>query len=926
MKQPSLLRRTGLILALPLLLVLFWSPPSLADAIDGLANLLEKVEDAGVPPNWLPIKSGDIRASKGLIVCLDNAGNDVAVANCINDYENTPIGSSLSGQAGIPSWVFDLLELYISYREGDYWGVVKYLGKAAMCVVAQVMTGGAVDVCGLIEDLVKVAEELLDAAKAVAKFFQSVGEGAWEAAKAVGCSLGLGGCGESSPPEQIAYAWVFQPKVGQGLTAMEAINPAGFYALKQQLEQNALHAPPVWSIAGIPNWVYTNGLPKSAVDIASHIFTDAVDAQWTKHIVQDVLAQLGSKRSQYNNANQVTASANVVSGLNKSSASAVASDVIKQCADSFSYDPTFAHVDRWIQTHSSEATKIKALTHKQWCDAIFWKGNKSQFAQHFYDYLKTHGCSVVNEKLKCSTITSYNNCSALMQSVGQNSSCLPSGTMGSEVAKAVRDALIAKGSKYPCTVSGKLKLATKTHLVCSRPTLQHHCKETYKTLYPNLPQDLLSCDLKMDSNYAALEKAVKTKVNQLNSLSGMPVIGPSQYDPLVILAASSSVVAAVQSLPNQDFGFGPPSTSKGFEYHLLGSIPKLIDGVDTPLLMYEHQFDKNFPVEKKNPFEKKLDLINPIINPVINQGDVEKLPDTVAANPLAAGIANGQKLPQQQNGMQNRGGFVPQQSVQSLGNMQQIPITAPQLPGPDGGGSLPQQKIMQGELPKDSRQKGGFVPQRAGPGMGNLKQVPITKTFIPGQEVNSGLANQKALHGSLPTDTKNTMPSLPRTNTPTPTLRGGTIAQPTVTIWLGGRQWNWGDRIILPDQQATAISNGLCSFELRQQWSGSGLTTEHVSRRLWQAIPTGATAHRSAEQLIPGGIELVDRLLLKPGQNRLTLLANSTSMPSMRPLQIEVTGSCRPAGRLGLPKNEATDETATPQPMRPAPRLQLPSR
>ncbi|TVO77843.1 hypothetical protein [Sedimenticola selenatireducens] len=888
MKQRLISRRHNLLLILPLLLMLFWVPPSQADAIDGLANLLEKVEDAGVPPNWLPIKSGDIRASKGLIVCLDNAGNDIAVAHCIDDYQNTPIGSELSGQAGIPSWVFDLLELYISYREGDYWGVVKYLGKAAICIVAQVMTGGAVDVCGLIEDLIKVAEELLDAAKAVAQFFTSLGEGAWEAAKDIGCSLGLGGCGKSSPPEQIAYAWVFQPRVGQGLTAIEATDPSGLYTLRQQLEQNALHAPPIWSIVGIPSTVYANGLPKGAVDIASQVFTKAVDAQWTKHMVVEVLGKLATKRSQYNTPSKVTTSAQVVAGLSKSSPSAVASEVIKRCSDDFVYASEFAHVDRWIMGHKSEADKVKALTHQQWCGAVFWKGNKSVFAQRFHDYLKANGCSLVNNKLYCSSVSSYNNCSALMKSVDQEGLCKISSAAGNEIAKSVRDALISKGSKYPCEIKGSLKFSSSKRLICSRPTLQASCKETYKSLYPDYPANLLSCELKMDSDYSALLTAVNQKVAQLNSQMGSGILGGSAKDPLVILASSSGVVAAVQSLPNQDFGFGPPSTSKAFDYQLFGGVPKHIDGVNTPLLMFEMTFNKDLPIEKKNPLESKLELVNPKINPTPFEN-------------------------QKGNAMQElKGGVL---------------STSPSMGGFAGGQSLPQQKALSGPLPGGTRQSGGFAPQTAAPNIDHLQQAPMAAAPAPTLG-GIQLPEQKTLSGPSPESQNSTNGLAPRVGRlpPTSGTRGTTSTQ--VTVLLAGRQWRHGDAIILSDQQAVSKENGLCNFELRQQWLNPEATPVAMSQRRWHVAPAGGTAQRVSEHAIRGGIELVDRIALPPGQNRLTLSYAAPAANAMKPLLIQVTGNCRPAGRLGLPTKEESGETANPAPRPTAPtsRLRLPTR
>jgi hypothetical protein len=237
----------GLLVLLVAGLLLAWAPAARADVLDDFAWLLDKLDQVSANP--LPVSGGDITASKGLFACLDKASSDTQTIGCIDSFKNTPLGQKATGAAGIPSWFWDLIDLYVAFRTDDYWGVVSNVGEAGLCIVAQVMAAGAVDVCGVIQELVELAKEVLDAGKAVAKFFQSVGEGAWELAKDVGCSLGVGGCGGSSPPEQRAYAWVFAPKVADGLAARKDLDPLKFGALRQQLEQNALAKPAKLSLS-----------------------------------------------------------------------------------------------------------------------------------------------------------------------------------------------------------------------------------------------------------------------------------------------------------------------------------------------------------------------------------------------------------------------------------------------------------------------------------------------------------------------------------------------------------------------------------------------------------------------------------------------------------------------------------------------------
>ncbi|MCW8890801.1 MAG: hypothetical protein OQL20_09110, partial [Sedimenticola sp.] len=550
----------------------------------------------------------------------------------------------------------------------------------------------------------------------------------------------------------------------------------------------------------------------------------------------------------------------------------------------------FAHVDRWITSHKAEADKVKALTHQQWCGAVFWKGNKSLFAQRFHDYLKANGCSLVNNKLYCGSVSSYNNCSALMKSVAQEGQCKISSAAGNEIAQSVRDALITKGSKYPCEIKGGLKLASSTRLVCSRPTLQASCKAIYKSLYPDYPANLLSCDLKMDSDYSALLKVVKQKVAQLNSQLGPGMLGESTKDPLVILASSSGIVAAVQSIPNQDFGFGPPSTGKAFDYQLFGGIPKHIDGVNTPLLIYEMTFNKDLPIEKKNPLESKLELVNPKINPT--PFDNQHGPAT-------------QEL---------KGGLL-SQSPSTVG-------------GFAGGQNIPQQKVLSGQLPGGTRQSGGFAPKAAAPQMDHLQQAPMAVTPSPALGGGIQLPEQKVLSGAPPTTRSSSNGLAPRIGRLPPSSNTMTPANNPVILFLGGRQWRSTDVIIVSDRQSTRMENGLCHYELKQQWLNSDTTPGAVSQRRWHVTPASGTAQRVAEQSIPGGVELIDKITLPPGQSRLTLSTTAAGSTRMKPLQIQVTGSCRPVGRLGLPSREVTNEENSPQPQptAPASRFRLPAR
>lgn len=285
-----------------------------ADGIDDFVGFYADLEYYAKEANVsLPFTSEQLDEAKNFIKCLDNAGdNDVEIALCIDGFKDTSTGSAISLKSEIPSWVWDLLDCYIYYRTGDWWSLGYKLGEAAVCVVLQVATGGAADICGILEELVKLASAVWDAAKAIGQFFASVGEAAYETVKDVGCALGLGGCddGPDTPPEAWVYSLVFANRLGEGLAARKAYDSGGltnpsFDNFVSLLKQNALHKPePILSVPPPPDvWgfrdaVYSMFTP-GAVNKAAEIYTLNVNIQWTNDIAQNVLQARSQKLSGY---------------------------------------------------------------------------------------------------------------------------------------------------------------------------------------------------------------------------------------------------------------------------------------------------------------------------------------------------------------------------------------------------------------------------------------------------------------------------------------------------------------------------------------------------------------------------------------------------------------------------------------------------
>lgn len=423
---------------LTLLLVLAgWAaapqPARAGDLIDKFAWVLDQV------PGVFPVSGDDIRNSRGLFQDLSNVNSDTDVLKVVEKYKDTPIGKqATSGVGGVPGWFWDLIDTYVAFRTGDFWGVVGHLGKAAICIVAQVMTGGAVDVCGLIEELVKLGQALLDVANAVGEFFASVGQGAWEAAKDIGCSLGLGGCGESSPPEQRAYAWVFAPGIPAGLTARKALDPQAFGTFRKMLEADASAKPANLHIQ-VPDWLkeyYSAGV----VSTASAIYANTVDAQWTADIAKNVLPDLAAKRSQYDNPQQVAFVAQKAAAeYTKNPKTWPYTYVQNICAEDFSKGFGFAHVDRWITMFPDKAKGLGDVkTNAQWCLGSFWAKNKEKFGQSFRTYAQTHFCPLFGQTLMCQTLAMYESCTGLLGTVGMKDQCgVNVAAMGKDAAEKI---------------------------------------------------------------------------------------------------------------------------------------------------------------------------------------------------------------------------------------------------------------------------------------------------------------------------------------------------------------------------------------------------------------------------------------------------------------------------------------------------------
>lgn len=384
-----------------------WLPPAQADVLDKFADFLDALGPANLYKNQ-GITGQSIRDSKGVFTCLEKSSNDsndidIDTGKCIDKYASTPVGQKLSN--GIPSWVWDLLEAYIAFREKDFWYFAEKLGLAVMCGVAQFFT--EVDVCGLVKDLEETGKALLDAAKAAAEFFKDLGEGAVNVIKSAGCTFTFGkwGCDDSGPPpkpkSQVIYEKIFAPKVlPDGLIAIESEDLWAFDKLSKQLQAQAK----------------AKGYSDGDIFTASEIFNKTVDAQWTADIVKNVLKDLAAERNNFNIAGRINQAADYAWDRYKKKKSSPWASIPLFCNERF-VTLGFSHVTRWVNAHLDLAKKASALTNYQWCEKVFWEGNKPKFAPYFKD--KYHMESIC-PGLECSSKSDLQFCQQFMGSVGLN--------------------------------------------------------------------------------------------------------------------------------------------------------------------------------------------------------------------------------------------------------------------------------------------------------------------------------------------------------------------------------------------------------------------------------------------------------------------------------------------------------------------------
>ncbi len=870
--------RNGLIYSLVVSFCLI-STPFKANAVDfnDFLSFMEELE-AKAPPGAtqnLPFNSQQVRAVQGIIGCMEDSGNDIDVAICVDQFHDTDLGQQASSEADIPSWAWDILDAYIMYRTGDYWGLAQKLGEAVACVVIQILVGG-VDVCGLLEELVKIAQDLWDAAKAVAQFIASVGGAVWDGIKDVGCSLGLGGCDDSppTPPEVWIYTYIFDTKLGEGLAARKSMDNLAFTNLVDQLKANAASKPPVYSTPIPPDpfgafkQIIENACANSgAVDRAAKVFISAVNTQWTSDLGNNVLPERANRFAQYNNKNNAQFLTN---GAIQTYTGGQSWDpkgfIVNKCSTKFGYEYMYLHIDRWrlmANTLGQQAIDLKDAVqgNVDMCNS-FWSQRRNDIAEYVYNHVKSQYCASHGDTLMCGGIDDYRACSALLKPFGDEEKCsINTYVAGKEAAQKVYQEAMKMGSSLPpwLTMPPPVSAGVSSQpytLIGHRPTHAYYCQSIYDNLYGDIPKKLVSCAQKPDAAYLQLVTAVKNAVDEMNQTVAYNGLQAGLfYDPLAVLAATPSLVHELMDTNKKDFGFKPPS-KPGFDYSI-SAFPKSLDGLSTPMIFYDlageiekHMKEKAATLTEVN-IEEKIDPLGPITDKISGIDEVTRLTAPIADKSNRATLSKASTIKQ-----------VSTQSIsaQTIGGQQH-----------QNG----QQHTMSGTLPENS------TLQKPSQTFSTTAKLDTTKSNITTQLADLQVTN---------------------------------------TLKINGKKASWNKTVTLDGSSLKHSSGGRCQVPVFFSIKNGGTVGSSVNQFEWKRI----SAPQILAPLAPGQTKSINTTLLLPaGKHQIELLLDklkqvqeSDEENNVGVVRLQINGSCSQQSKLKSPASKSSKKPGTILPIK----------
>ncbi|WP_457577113.1 hypothetical protein [Desulfomarina sp.] len=616
--------------------------PVQADTFDDFISFLKKVEnETGVPLDELgvPFNATQLEQSKGIVTCLSNAnGNTYETAVCVDDFHDTSTGQQISQQADLPSWVWDIVDSYILYMEKDYMGLAWSLGETVVCAVIHVWTGE--DICKLIEELVQLAEDVLDIGKVLVEWLGELGEAVVGAIKDAACAIGIGGCEDSPPvpPEVVLYKMMV-PEIQAGLNKREEKYSAAFISFLADLKSRVLKRVNA-EIKSFNDQVSSTWFPQldyytqADADKAGARFVDTVNVRWSNDIIQRVDGERHARIKTYENPANIDSLSRQVLDKYIPGGSGFKWMLIDKCTSDFKNNFGYDHIDRWKNMHLAveniQTMQDSVQSNRELC-TTFYDQNKTALMDSAINYVQDKAkCVDTGNDLFCYSLDAYDACLTMMRALGIDNICRINMTNASQEAKKKIEAMFRKaGSRFyklavqqqstslsrtphSQAVGGILPADDKPLIfTCYRPTHLHFFNQFYQSHYGQLPQVILTPKLQEDPAYHQLKTAVENAKITINTgaYGGTDCTVRATIDPLLLEASDPQ---CFQNLKEKDlkFGFEFPSKKPGFSYSPKKITPS-IDGQETPTIFFDLAgFWDNLTKEKIRKTEITADTIS----------------------------------------------------------------------------------------------------------------------------------------------------------------------------------------------------------------------------------------------------------------------------------------------------------------------------
>lgn len=390
-----------------------------------------------------------------VLQCLANPSIDSASCAADNGLDDE--------QAG---WVSDL---YAAFSSGNFDSIVsavfEFAKENAPCIVLDVLTGGAGgQLCDLAKEVIAI---LGDIGGAIVEFLADLGEAVAGAIDDIGCALGLGGCSSSSPPDQIAYAFIYAPDIGNGAQELEfgmnvkygyqsvsCTNPS-YDQLLSTLRWNASQSPAILNIQLPPGFNFMT-FPGWAIDNAERMFRGASAAQWNADMVNPSggwLWKLDAERVKYyNDTDLLFLYEGAALGQNPKRPG---DWILAQCEQDFA-SMAYGQVDCWLNDafnvyeqyvppedrDAVQQIRGKTQSNPNWCaNTYLYKHAPTELGPYYRNYLKATICPESNGRLVCNSKDNFNRCTSIFESVDSDNS---------HICRMAQPSCPIKDSKFVC--------------------------------------------------------------------------------------------------------------------------------------------------------------------------------------------------------------------------------------------------------------------------------------------------------------------------------------------------------------------------------------------------------------------------------------------------------------------------------------------